>query len=236
MLDLTQSRIYESIATPLYNFSTTFEDGTGLIGKQVNGIMSATVNAVATNNDLFLGVAMSTLTLPTTAPVVVPITVPTSAPYTVVLTNTPNSGQIQVQYAATAGSFISETTTGAVTAAGEFNLTGSTLTFNAADAGAALIVTYNYNVSVIQAQALAGVGLIGGISPANITGTIGTVKRGLIFTSLFDASVNWNSTTSVVVGNNGIFTAGTNTGAAVNGYVASAPSQYSPFLGLWLRG
>ncbi len=236
MLDLTQSRNYESIAVPLYNLSVTFEDGTGIIGKQVSGVMSATVNSVATNNDLFLGVSMSTLTLPTINTVTTPITVPTSAPYTVILPNTPNTGQINVQYASNLASFTSETTVGAVTTTAEYNLTGSTLTFYSGDAGASLLATYQYNVSVLQAQALAGVGLIGGVSPANITGTIGVIKRGLVYTSLFDNSVNWNSTTQVVVGNNGVFTAYGNTGAAVNGYVAAAPSQYSPYLGLWLRG
>jgi hypothetical protein len=232
MLDLSQTRIVNSMSVPLYSITTSFEDGTGLIGKQVNGVMSATVNATATANDLFLGIALSTLSTPANAVNVVAITVPAAAPYTVVLPQTPNAGQISIAYATGAG-FTSEGTTAGVTAAAEFNLTGATVTFDAADAGLAVVATYNYALSVVQAQSLVGQGLIGGLSPSNITGEIGVIKKGLVFTSLFDASVNWGSVTQVVCGNNGMFTSAANVGAAVKGYVAYSPSIYSPFLGIY---
>jgi hypothetical protein len=233
MLDMTQSRIYESIDIPLYNFANTFEDGTGLIGVMNNGLMSATVNSSATDNDLFLGVALSTLSTPSTWNNVLAYTIPSSSPYTIVLPQTPNSGQISVTYAANGQAFTKES--GAPTAVGEFQLTGATLTFYSGDAGAAIIVVYQYNLTVLEAQTIAGIGLIGNQSPANITANIGVIKKGLIYTSLYDASVNWNATTEVIVGNNGIFTASGGTGAAVDGYVAAAPSVNSPTLGLWIN-
>jgi hypothetical protein len=236
MLDLSQSRIYESIEVPLYNFANSFEDGTGLIGKEINGIMSATTNSTATNNDLFLGIALSTLSSPVNGVNVLAITVPSSAPYTVILPAAPNAGQISIVDAVAGTAYVSEGSVGAVTAVSEFNLTGSTLTFYSGNAGASLVVTYQYALTAIQAQNLVGYGLIGGLSPSNITGTIGVIKRGLVFTSMFDASINWNATTGLLVGNNGIFTASTGTGAAVNGYVAQAPSVGSPTLGIFLRG
>lgn len=234
MLDLSRCRIYDSIEFPLYNYATAFEDGTPLAGLMNGGQMTAGTNGSPANTDLFLGVAYSTFTTPTSAVNVLEVTVPAAAPYTVTLPQTPNNGTIQVYYTANNTSLTSEATAAGVTAAGEFNLTGAVLTFDSADAGAAVTVVYTYTPTVIQALSMVGTGVPGTVWPSNVTRSIGVIQRGLIFTTLFDTSVNWNTQTSVKMAN-GLFISGAGTGGSVNGYVYSAPSTSSPFLGIYIH-
>jgi hypothetical protein len=235
MLDLSQTRIYDSVAFPLNATSDQFEDGTPLVGVlNSSGFRTAALNTTPANTDIFIGAAYEVYTTPTQAPVVQTVTVPSSAPYTVVLNSSPIAGSISIVYAnATGTQFTSETTVAGITAAGQYNLTGNLLTFDSADAGANVIVTYLYAPTVQQALALVGTGNVGSVYPSNVTNTIGLIQHGIVFTSNFDASVNWFSATSLVVAN-GMFTSG-KTGGAINGYVYAAPSVASPFLGVYFR-
>jgi hypothetical protein len=235
MLDLSRTRIYDSIEYSLASYASQFEDGTGLVGSIASGTMSATVNPTPTNNDIFLGFAYSTYTTPTTNSFVNTFTVPTSAPYTITLPNTPIASSTLVYYAANNASLTSETTTGAVTAAGEYNLTGAVLTFDSADAGASVVVVYTYNLTVIQALSLVGTGVPGSVWPSNVTDSIGVIQRGLVYTSIFDTSVNWNTQTSVKCGTNGMIISGAGVGAPISGYVYEVPSVSSNFLGIYIH-
>jgi hypothetical protein len=235
MLDLTRTRIYDSIEYPLASYGNQFEDGTALCGTLASGQMSATVFGSASASNIFLGFAYSTFTTPATNSSVNTYTVPSSAPYTITLPQTPVAASVLVYYNSNNASFTSETTTSGVTAAGTYNVTGAVVTFDSADAGATVTIVYTYNLTVIEALALVGTGVPGSVWPSNVTASIGVIQRGVVYTSIFDTSVNWNTQTSMVVGANGVITSASNVGAPVSGYVYEVPSVSSNFLGVYIH-
>lgn len=139
----------------------------------------------------------------------------------------PVSGIVTLQLTPVAGQvFVFDNTTGA--AATGYTVTGKNISglVNGDD----VVVTYKYAVSVTQLRALQGDVQPGGYVGAYV-GQIGVVKRGLIYTSEFDASKNWSTAASINLAANGQLTVG-GTGPAINGYVVSTPAQDTPFLGI----
>ena len=94
-----------------------------------------------------------------------------------------------------------------------------------------MTVTYRYALSVTQAQALVGNTQPGGYAGL-VVSQVGIAKRGVIYTSEFDASKNWAAATGIKLAAGGQITDQTGTGAVVNGYVVSVPTANVPFLGI----
>lgn len=139
---------------------------------------------------------------------------------TAVLGLTPVAGQIMVY----------DNTTGAkVAISGGVSLTGKVLA--GLTNGHSVTVTYKYALSVLQALALEGNQQPGGFAGAQV-GQIGVIKRGVIYTSEFDASVNWAAATGIKLAANGQVTDQTGSGATIIGYVVAAPNSDCPYLGL----
>lgn len=97
--------------------------------------------------------------------------------------------------------------------------------------GDQVTVTYKYALSVVQARALSGDVQPGGYSGAYI-GQIGLIKRGLIYTSEFDASKNWAAALSVKMAANGQLTDQTGSGNVVPCVIVAVPGSDVPFLGI----
>lgn len=97
--------------------------------------------------------------------------------------------------------------------------------------GDEVVVTYKYQLTVVQARALQGDVQPGGYSGAYI-GQIGLIKRGLIYTSEYDASKNWDAATAVKLAAGGQLTDQSGTGVAINCYIAATPGTEVPFLGI----
>src|SRR5262249_12148015 len=94
-----------------------------------------------------------------------------------------------------------------------------------------VVVTYKYQLSVNQARALQGDTQPGGYSGAYI-GQIGLLKRGIIYTSEFDASKNWAPATSVKAAAGGQVTDNSGSGITLPAQIIAAPSSEVTFLGL----
>ena len=111
-------------------------------------------------------------------------------------------------------------------------VSGKTVSATGLTAGIEVKVTYKYALTNIQARALMGDAQPGG--PAGlIVAQCGLAKRGLIFTSCFDASVNWSAATAIKLDAGGIVTDQTGSGTALPGaYVVQAPTAEVPFLGI----
>jgi hypothetical protein len=92
-------------------------------------------------------------------------------------------------------------------------------------------VTYKYALTVVQARALSGDVQPGGYSGAYI-GQIGLIKRGLIYTSEYDASKDWTAATAIKLQAGGQVTDQTGSGVTIPGYVVAAPGSDIPFLGI----
>lgn len=143
---------------------------------------------------------------------------------TVVLSETPISGQVFV-FDVTSNSAVSSPT-----------VTGSTV--SGLTAGDTVNVTYKYSMTAVQQVALYGNVQPGGYSGAYV-GQIGVITRGLVLTSEFDASKNWAAVTNtganqIVCGASGQLTVGTpgTNGIAFPGTVVRIPDQSYPFLGV----
>jgi hypothetical protein len=98
-------------------------------------------------------------------------------------------------------------------------------------AGNTVRVTYKYALSAVQARNLQGDVQPGGYA-GEYVGQVGLVKRGLIYTSEFNASVDWSAATEIKLAANGMITNQTGTGVAIKGYVVAVPSVETPFLGI----
>lgn len=139
----------------------------------------------------------------------------------------PASGIVTLQFPPVAGQvFVFDKTTN--TAVPTPTVSGSNIT--GLDAGDDVSVVYKYAVTVIQLRALQGDVQPGGYVGAYV-GQIGVIKRGLIYTSEFDASKDWSAAATINLGANGQLTVG-GAGKVVNGYVVATPNQDQPFLGI----
>ena len=135
----------------------------------------------------------------------------------IALALTPVSGQVSV-YDNTAGAIVaSPTVSGAA-------ITGLT-------AGHNVTVTYKYAMTVVQARALYGDVQPGGYSGAYVN-QIGLVKSGIIYTSEFDASVDWSAATGIKLMANGQLGNQAGSGLAISSSIIALPGVDYPFLGI----
>lgn len=141
----------------------------------------------------------------------------------------PASGIMTVQFVPVAGQvFVYDNTTGAPLA---FTVSGGNKITVTTGFGDSAYIAYRYSLTVTQRQAM-----FGNVQPGGYAGVyvnqIGVVTKGLVFTSEFDASVNWAAATAIKLGANGQLTDQSGSGAAIPAYVVSLPTVDYPFLGL----
>lgn len=95
-----------------------------------------------------------------------------------------------------------------------------------------LKVVYKYELTNVQARAMMGDQQPGGPVGA-IVGQVGLAKRGMIYTSCYDASVDWSSAKKIQLAAGGLITADKGDGSELPGaYVIAVPSAEVPFVGL----
>lgn len=98
-------------------------------------------------------------------------------------------------------------------------------------AGQTYTITYKFAETVFESVARQGDVQPGGYSGA-IYGQIGVITRGLIYTSEFDAAVNWRAATAVKLAANGQLTDQTGSGVDIGAQIESIPGEEYPFLGI----
>jgi hypothetical protein len=140
----------------------------------------------------------------------------------------PASGIVSLAFAPVAGQVgvYDNTTSAQVAAPTVVGQTVTTLTV-----GDIVTVTYRYALTVNQAKALVGDNQPGGYAGA-VVAQVGVVKRGIVYTTEFDASKNWAAATAIKLAAGGQVTDQTGTGVAIQGYVVEAPSVTNPYLGI----
>lgn len=139
----------------------------------------------------------------------------------------PAGGKVTLQFAPVAGQFSVFDQTAGAAAAG--TLAGKVI--SGLTVGNTVSVTYKYELTVVQARALMGDAQPGGYA-GMVVGQIGLAKRGTIYTSEFDASVDWSTVTAIKMAAGGMLTGQAGDGEAINAVVVALPSQDVPFLGL----
>lgn len=220
MLYLPLTKIFDSAESVVAAGVTIAAEGQALVravGAPASGVAPS---AAATANEIFAGFAIAGVSAspiqPAYAVKVETFTVPVSG--IVALAFTPVAGQLMA-YDNTAGAIIATPT-----------VVGATVT--TLTAGNSVTVTYRYALTVTQARALVGDTQPGGYAGL-VVGQIGVAKRGIIFTSEFDASKNYAVATSIKLAAGGQITDQTGTGATLTGaYVVSVPTADVPFLGI----
>lgn len=140
----------------------------------------------------------------------------------------PASGKVNLQFAPVSGQF------SAVVVDTNKPVSGAALSGKVIDgltAGVEVKVTYKYALSVVQARALYGDVQPGGYAGAQV-GQIGQFKRGVIYTSEFDASLDWAAATEIRLGANGQLVDQSGTGEKINAVVVALPNMDVPYLGI----
>lgn len=137
----------------------------------------------------------------------------------VTLARTPVSGQVGI---------FDNTAATAVVVTGGVAVTGASI--SGLTAGNAVTVTYKYAMTVFEARSQLGDVNPGGYSGAYV-GQIGVAEEGVIYTTEFDASINWAAVTTIKTGANGQLV-GSGNGVTLKAVVVSLPSQEQPYLGL----
>jgi hypothetical protein len=140
----------------------------------------------------------------------------------------PGSGIVQLAQTPVAGQLAAFDLT-ANAAVATPTVVGSTVT--TLTAGNVVRVTYQYATTSVQSRSMQGDVQPGGYA-GQIVGQTGVVKRGTIFTDQYDASKNWAAATSIKLAANGHITDQSGTGCTIPGYVVSAPSTDTPYLGI----
>lgn len=239
VIDVSRSSITISSEYPVLSTVTAnIEEGAALIlvpqtGNPQNAVKLSDGSSSA---EIFVGLAWQAYTLPTVMTQVDTVVVPSASPYTATLSYTPNSASTLTS--------ASGSVTGALTytsppnSTGQYAISGTTITFNSAQAGETVTVYYQYNLTVAQAQSLVGNGFAGSVSAMQFLQSIGVVRNGLIYTNFYNPAYDFTAANLVLKAlANGLIgtTVGSPTGATMTGaWVYAYPNGDYPYLGVQL--
>lgn len=206
-------------------------EGAGVFSTLENGIQVVS-NGAPEETNVFSGIAFSQYRAQTASIKVEEFVAPANGG-SVVLARTPVDGiaKVLVKIDGTKATVQA----GAAAAAGQVQLVGNVLTFNAEDAGKKVYVCYKYNLTVAEIESIPFMG--DGVPGAPVsaqTNTVSVAQNGEFYTDQFDASCDWAQDGLVIhLVEGGIFTTAEE-GCAVNGVVCHVPTADVPFLGIEL--
>lgn len=235
MLNINKCSFIQTLAVPVASTVLAIEEGQAMVYVIENG--EAVVKAsTGVAGEFFAGVAWSRATTPTNAPLVEELIVPSAAPYTVTLAKTPLANPAAYVLASGASPRVVLAKSAAADAT-HYAIAGDVVTLDASFAGRTIQVVYRYTLSHVEAvykfnfDAFATVDLVS--APV-----IGIVKDGIIYTDMFDETVDWASwsaSTPVTLGANGKFTIGGAGAVLDNAAVVAIPSVTDGMLGLHIN-
>jgi hypothetical protein len=225
MLKIDKCEIIETSHSPVSSLVSRLEEGTPLVYVMENG-KAKVKGCTGAAGEKFAGVSQSRHTTPSVAVAVVSTKVPAVAPYEIELVDTPKSGDAP-------GVTINGVAAAVGATAGQYTLSGKKLTFNAADAGKTVGVTYRYELSQRKAMLLYG----GDALVSDMSGDfqLSRITTGTVYTDMFVTSDDWaNPAAAIKLGANGMFTT-SGSGTTINAIVEELPANSGGFLGLRLN-
>lgn len=225
--NISTFRMEGSRMVDLHSTVARVEEGTLLQLVLENG-REVALPTTGANTEKIGGFAIGTASTPSKAARYEDLVVPASSPYTITLANTPTSGSLTLRVVGGAA-----LTVDAAPAAGKYSLAGRVLTFDAAQAGAALRAVYEYSPTLVEVQMLYGQSLVE--DPQGMLGRVGMVfYADALFFSNFDTSSDWWNANpgAVCSAANGKVTKSTGGVLLANCSVVAAPNATSPLLGL----
>lgn len=227
MLDLRRCKFVESKEIPVADGFSVNVEGAPLVRVIEDGIEKIKI-AAGEADEQFVGFSFGEIFSPLNKSFVHSAVIPAAVSYTVQLPkNNLVAGQILV-YDNTSGAALAE---GDPASSGKYSCDDATglLTFNAAQAGHSITVTFRYLPTAQEVIMQNNVRLVSQYG-ADFLGSLGCILEGEIFTDQFDASVDWASATAVNLGD-GILTSG-GSGESTPCQVIAVPSADRPFLGV----
>lgn len=229
MLDISQTKRIITSEYDVSQLSGPIEEGALVVGVlEDNKVKMQAATGAA--GEVAYGFAYSAFVTPTSAPVTEEVTV--AADGSILLNNVVSAGVAPVVYASTYDAISGVAKRGALLSGG--SVTGNVISgVSGVKAGDVVIVTYRFDLSAQQAQEY--VGNLTSPRPSEVTGTIGVIKTGRVYTSKFDTSVDWTvalAPGSIKAGPAGTVTTAGSGAAVPSAVVYELPSASSQFLGL----
>lgn len=228
MLQLANTRFGSTFNRAVATGATIWTEGVPLSYVMEQGQAKVRPSTGAAG-EVFAGVSLSRNSQSRRLTEILNVVVPASAPYTVSLPHEAIAGEIAAR---------GLNVVNAAPAAGEVQVAGKTLTFNAAEAGKVVEVALAYVPSILESVAASGNDPVGGLASSAV-GVIGVIKEGDVFTDQFDVTADWIGNgvdpVPVYLGADGKFTTKTGGTLLTSVTVLQVPTAGNAFLGLSIR-
>lgn len=232
MISLDLTRYSNQIERPVVVGTTVPNEGMVLKSVLVGGKEQLQLTAGGVTTEVIAGFSYNRSIEPTTEVVIEDtLTIPASpGPYTVQLLH-PSlvSGSVRVHAVA---ANVDYTIGSVATTVYAVNLTTGVLTFAAADAGKAIVVTYRRNLTAIEAQQKFGDAPVNAANPAYFGNIVAMCGNGELYTDQYDTSVTYDGVSKLYAGANGIITSvSTNNTEIPGSRIVSVPTATDSKLG-----
>lgn len=229
MLVIEQTRTQLSRQDDVAAGVTVNEEGKALVVVD-NGGVSAVRESTGGGSEVFAGVSLSHVMVPTNLPAHGRLT---ATGTTLTLPFTPISGQLRIVRVSDATAL---TIVPGAPAAGEAQWTAGTgVTLNAADTGGVFDYSLRYSATVDQAIQAYGEGFPGAMSGQQIQGKVGMITKGRVATTNYSVAFPFTAGAAVKLGAGGTFTGAGGSGTALPSVICKqVPSAGSPYLVLEL--
>jgi len=226
---LGNTRIIQSKEFPVVAGNTVTAEGQAIIQTMVSGVEQCVISAGATDS-VFLGFSYGEVFTPLTKSIVETVTVPAAGAATVTLKHAPLTNTQCWAYDST--NAVNQTIGNPVNA-NEYTIVSTLLTFNVLKAGAVMDITYRYTPTALELGSFEDNISVTSYSGSDYIGSIGVIQQGEVFTDQFDASVDWDSYTSVKVIAGGLLSTNAGTGTEITGAVITHfPTVDLPYVGI----
>jgi hypothetical protein len=231
--DLDRTTYSSTLERPFVPGTTIAAEGLVLKSVIVGGIENVQVTAGGSTTEVIAGFSHNRSINPTTQVVIEDtLSIPAApGPYVVQLQHTNLvSGSVLVWDVAGATAFTLGSS--ASTDHCSVNLSLGQITFYSGDAGKAIVVTYVYQLTAIQAQQTFWQPPINTPNPAYNGNVVVLCGNGEMFTDQYDTSVSYASVSTLYASANGLVTSTATSNTAIPGSrITSVPSSSNPFLG-----
>lgn len=217
MLSFQDSKIMQSSEEDVATGFTVTAEGQALVATLVNGVFGVKPSA-GTAGENFAGFSLAQQLTPSYLPFVERLTV---AGLAVTVANTPQGGTLSVYNVTKAAAVASGAS------AGNYSISGnviSIVTGGTTVNGDVLEVRYRYSPTTVQVKAIMGDIPPGGAASQTIN-RVGVIKQGVIYTTEFDTSVDWNNPSNLAIklSANGLLTLGGSGTTVPNSYITKVP-------------
>lgn len=234
MILSSRSQLLKIDEFPLADGVGTFEEGTVMVATyDTNGDLKVKPSTGAAGDGAVIGLAYNEQAVITEYPSVEEFTITGTAPQDFTIAHTPSAAPATRVTIAGAAATV-QTNKAGVNAAGEYFLSGTTLTVQGT-ANQKVVIQYQYSPTVADLNELQG-DTWPSRHVSQVLESVGVVRSGLVYTSLWDTSVSWATSitqANIRGGAGGLLTIHASTGSQLDGAVVHQfPTEDDVLLGI----